>query len=112
MNRVTAAIRKMQDQIQERIDQGLTTAEAVKAAGRQMDMDVAEYCRFQEAKSMAVASGKLSVEEGMAVYNLLGTSVETFNQQPAAVKVMLTKLFAELLEGSHPNHATGEQNVR
>jgi len=97
MNRVTAAYKKMEDQIQQRLADGVTTEQAVAETSENLNMSIGEYCRFQEAKSHAVASGKLSTDEGMTIYNSLGESVETFNGQPVHVKAVLTKIFMELL---------------
>jgi len=97
MNRVAAAYQKMEEQIQKRIADGVTTEQAVAKTNESLNMSINEYCKFQEAKSLAVASGKLSADEGMTIYNSLGESVETFNGQPVHVKAVLTKIFSELL---------------
>ena len=98
MNRVSAAIRRMREQIQERINLGITTERRVESTRQALDMDTGEFVRFQELKSLAVASGKLSAEEGQLVYTLLGNTPEHFNRQDAATKTVLTQLFRELLE--------------
>jgi hypothetical protein len=97
MNRVTSAIARMKDQIAERINLGLTTAAKVKSLHKTLDMDVSEHARFQELKTLAVAEGKLTLEEGQSLYLLLGNSVSVFNKQPVEVKCVLTKIFEELL---------------
>lgn len=63
-----------------------------------LDMSFEEYCKFQELKSLAVASGVLSLEEGQVVYALLGSIPDDFNNADVATKIVLTKLFAQLLE--------------
>ncbi len=65
---------------------------------KSLDMELDEYCRFQQLKSLAVAGEILSIDEGMTIYNYLGESPDTFNHQSLCVKITLTKIFAELLE--------------
>ena len=71
-NRITAAFDQMKDQIADRIAKGLTTAEKVRDLHKTLDMDLAEYVRFQQAKSLAVATGLLTAEEGQSIYACLG----------------------------------------
>ena len=96
-NRVTVAFARMETQINDRIAKGLTTTEKVADTCKVLDMDILEYVKFQEIKSLAVATGKLTLDEGQCVYACLGQSVETFNRQPVHVKSVLTNLFQELL---------------
>ena len=96
-NRITAAFARMKDQIADRIAKGLTTAERVRDLHTTLDMDLAQYVKFQQAKTLAVASGLLTADEGQSVYICLGESVQTFNDQPIHVKSVLTSFFAELL---------------
>jgi len=96
-NRITAAFDQMKAQIADRIAKGLTTAEKVRDLHKTLDMDLTEYVKFQQAKSLSVASGLLTAEEGQSIYACLGESVQTFNDQPIHVKSVLTSLFAELL---------------
>lgn len=98
MNRIEYAIQAMDKQIKERIAAGLTTAAKVKSTGKELDMEPLEYVRFQEYKSLAVADGTLTLEEGMTIYSKLGTTPSTFNKQSVAVKAVLTSLFAQLLQ--------------
>ena len=58
MNRITAAIARMEKQIADRIAKGLTTQEKVDALHATLDMDILEHARFQEMKSLAVAEGQ------------------------------------------------------
>ncbi|MBY0525578.1 MAG: hypothetical protein K2R98_19390 [Gemmataceae bacterium] len=97
MNRITLAIAKMETQIKERVALGMTTATRVKATGKQLDMSIMEHVKFQELKSLAVSNGKLTVEEGVTVFSLLGNTVSVFNRRSVAVKAVLTGLFQELL---------------
>lgn len=96
-NRITAAFARMEAQIADRIANGLTTAEKIAALHGTLDMDLAEYARFQTLKTLAVAQGLLTPDEGQTVYLCLGESVQTFNDQPIHVKSVLTSFFAELL---------------
>ena len=96
-NRVTAAFARMEAQIADRIAKGLTTTEKVADTCKILDMDLSEFVKFQEIKSLAVATGKLTLEEGQTIFSCLGESVETFNRQPVYIKSVLTNLFQELL---------------
>jgi len=97
MNRITAMIEKMKKQVEGRIAGGVVTAEKVAETHKALDMDIVEYCKFQEYKTLAVAEGTLTPEEGQVVYGLLGNTPEHFNGQPVHVKAVLTQLFKELL---------------
>lgn len=96
-NRITDAFAHMKAQIADRITKGLTTAEKVRDVHKTLDMDLGEYAKFQTLKSLAVADGKLTAEEGQSIYVALGETVSVFNDQPIHVKSVLTSLFAELL---------------
>lgn len=96
-NRIVAAVERMEKQIAKRIADGLTTAEKVAGTRAAMDMDFEEYVRFQEIKSLAFATGIITLDEAQTIYSYLGESLETFNNQPVAVKVVLTQFFQELL---------------
>jgi hypothetical protein len=97
MNRITAAIAAKKLDIDGRITARLTTTAKVKEASKTLDMDVMEHAKFQELKTLAVANGLLTVEEGQSVYVMLGTTSSVFNRQHVAVKAVLTGLFQELL---------------
>ena len=92
-NRITIAIAQMTANINAK---GLPKEKIDELSGK-LDMDTGEFCRFQELKSMAVATNQLTTEEGMTIYHELGASPVVFNGRPLAVKACLTKLFAELL---------------
>jgi hypothetical protein len=96
-NRITDAFARMEAQIADRILKGMTTAEKVRDVHKTLDMDLAEYAKFQTVKTLAVAQGLLTSEEGQSIYLCLGECVQTFNDQPVHVKSVLTSLFAELL---------------
>lgn len=61
------------------------------------DMELDEYCRFQTLKSAAVGS-QLTLDEAQTIYGFLGNTPEHFNQQPLAVKWVLTEVYASLLK--------------
>lgn len=88
----------MEKQIAERIASGLTTAEKIAETRKALDMDVSEYCKIQETKSLAVADGTLTLDEGLTIYAALGEVPSHFNGQPVHVKSVITSLFAELLK--------------
>lgn len=98
VNRVEAAINRTIMQVQERLKNGLVTKEKIESLHKSLDMPLDEYCKFQEMKSLAFASGKLSIAEANLIYHYLGTLPDHFNSQSVEVKSVLTKIFAELLE--------------
>ena len=90
MNRITLAITRVECAL-------LEHGHYLDCESSALNMEMGEYCRFQELKSLAVANGVLSVDEGMTVYRLLGELPSVFNSQPYAEKAALTNLFSELL---------------
>ena len=100
MNKITASVARNRKQVYDRIEMGLTTHDRVEAARRTLDMDVSEFCDFQQRKTLAVADGTLTAEEGQTVFALLGTTVSHYNRQPVEVKMTLTGLYKELLQKS------------
>ena len=97
MNRVTNMIANVEKTISERIASGLITAEKVEEQRKTLDLELDEYVRFQEIKSVASMDGTLTLEEAQTVYGYLGTTPDYFAEQSFAVKYVLTKLFQELL---------------
>ena len=93
LNKIDKAIQKMQAQVESK---KLPKARLAEIGGS-LNMEFSEYVRFQNLKSLAVANGILSIEEGNTVYRYLGETLEVFNGQPVAIKAVLTKLFSELL---------------
>jgi hypothetical protein len=110
-NRITAAFARMDAQIADRITTGLTTSEKVRDLHKSLDMDLTEYAKFQTLKTLAVAQGLLTAEEGQSTYVCLGESVQTFNDQPIHIKSVLTSLFAELLKAQIQKRA-GQKKSR
>jgi hypothetical protein len=88
----------MRAQIRRPVAQGITTEGRVEEARKALDTDIVEFIRFQEAKSLAVAEGRLATEEGQPVYPLLGNTPGHFNRQDAATKAVLTRMSREMLE--------------
>ena len=97
MNRVFDAIQRMEKQIADRLATGQTTKSAIDKLHKTLDMSFDEYCKFQELKSLAVANEKITLDEGQYIYMMLGNIPDHFNNQPIAVKVVLTKIYEELL---------------
>jgi len=97
MNRISAMIATATKGIEEKVASGAVTKAQIEKLDRTLDMGADEHARFQEVKSLAVADGTLSHEEGMTLYRLLGPTATNFNEQPLGTKVTLTKLFQELL---------------
>ena len=96
-NRFVRIINQKTFEIQDNIDCGRITAERVKEIHHDLDMPMEEFCQFQEFKSLAVQAELITLSEGMAIYHYLGSIPETFNQQPIAVKAVLSSFFLELL---------------
>ncbi len=99
-NIIERAITAQRQNISERLKDGRTTQDKLNSLSLTMDMEADEFVRFQELKTVAVASNVLTLEEGMTIYRLLGQSPHQFNTRELAVKVTLTELFNELLTGN------------
>jgi len=100
-NRVLAMIARANRAIDEKTAAGLIDATKVEETRLKLDIDIGEYCTFQELKSLAHASGKITFDEAQTVYGLLGHGPDDFNALDCATKATLTKLFAELLNWKH-----------
>ena len=96
-NRITEGIEKMRVQIDQRIKDGLTTADALVKIHKTLDMDFEEHAKFQTLKS-GVMGSLLTTDEAQVLYCYLGETPSVFNGQPVAVKAVLTQVFAELLK--------------
>jgi 2-oxoglutarate dehydrogenase complex dehydrogenase (E1) component-like enzyme len=88
-NRVSAMITRQNENLKDRLAKGLTTQSQVDDLHKNLDMDLSEYARFQEIKSLASVEGTLTLEEAQTVYAYLGTTPDHFNEQP--------KLFSEII---------------
>jgi len=98
MNRVTAAIQNAKTRIAERLEAGIITEDRVAELDKSLNMELGEFCRFQELKSLAHMEGRLTIDEAQSVYSLLGQTPDHFNRQPVEVKSVLTQIFGELLQ--------------
>lgn len=93
LNRITLGI----DKVNKTIADKALTPEKLAALSKTLDMEIGEYCRFQELKSAAMGTS-LTAEEAQTVYGYLGTTPDHFNRQPVAAKYVLTTLFQNLLD--------------
>lgn len=93
MNRILVGI----DRANAAIEKKNLSPEKLASTSKAMDMQLDEYCRFQTLKSAAVGT-KLTLDEAQTIYGFLGNTPEQFNQQPLAVKWVLTEVFASLLK--------------
>lgn len=89
---------QMIETVKEGIRQKHMTGEQKKKLSEQLNMELSEYVRFQELKSLAFAEGRLSLEEANIIYGFLGDIPTTFNSQPVEVKIALTVVFKNLLD--------------
>ena len=96
-NRINAMIAKKIAEIKDRIDTGITTPDRIEEARKGFDMSLDEWTRFQDLKSEAQQAGLITLEEANSIYRYLGSLPDSFNDQPVAVKVVLTSFFNELL---------------
>lgn len=97
MNRIISAVEVQELNIKNRLADGRTNQDNLDRLHKELDAEPMEYVRFQEIKSIAVVDQILTLDEGNTVYQYLGESPGTFNNQSLAVKVTLTELFRELL---------------
>ena len=105
MNRITSAIARTEKQI---VAANLTD-DAAKRLSCNLDLSFEEHFKYQQMKSEMFANGgggseenrhstsPLNLEESQLLYEYLGGTASVFNKRPLVVKVVLTKLFSELL---------------
>ena len=93
MNRITAAIARAQDKVDAAIKAGKDLSKAEEAATLTFD----EHFRFQNLKTDSWLQGKLTQDEAQTLYGFLGNSPQYANDQPLAVRIILTQTFMELL---------------
>ena len=94
MNRILIGI----DRIKAAIESKNFSPEKLAQMSKAMDMELGEYCRFQELKSLASMDGRLTLDEAQTIYGYLGNTLEHFNAQPLAIKYALIDVFATLLK--------------
>jgi hypothetical protein len=63
----------------------------------QLNITAAEHAAWQEAKSLAYASGRIGIFVSNELYRLLGCCCDTFNSQSLATKIVVTKLMSAIL---------------
>jgi len=93
INRVLVSVNAIDDRV---ADCNRSDAELKRLHAR-FDMELDEFCRMQEMKSLAVAQEILTPEEGAYIYHQMGGLPSTFNSRPLAVKVAITQVMAELM---------------
>jgi len=97
-NRIVAKIEAQRLDIENKLNNNLLTPEKIQGTNDALNMPLDEYVVFQDLKSLAVLHNILTVDEGMTIYSYLGEAgPDNFNQSPIEVKIVLTKLFSELL---------------
>jgi len=92
MNRIIIGIEKAKAVIAQN---GLSP-EKLAEASKKMDLELREYCDFQELKSVASQTGVLTLDEATTVYGYLGNTPEHYNNQPIHVKWVLMELLVQL----------------
>ncbi len=98
-NRVLVAIEKTKQALAQRLKDGIITADQIAQMDKNATMELDMYVNFQELKSIAsTGNGPLTLEEGMTIYRFLGESLETYHSQPVEVRVVLLKMYHELLQ--------------
>ena len=90
------------NRIQDAIDNLYNRTVALESAkldalNKSLDIDHADYCAYQDAKSQAQAAGKLSFDEAVTIYAILGSGPEAFNGSNVAEKCIVTQIIGELL---------------
>lgn len=99
MDKIQAAIENMGPALA-KLD--AATLETIERAGRvERGYDLGIY---QQAQAQAFASGLLTKDEAQSLYNILGCgypTVEKFNRQPLAVRIVAMKAVAELMRANN-----------
>jgi len=83
------------DTVEKRLT-GKMTPEELNVASKSLNIDFQDMCEFQEIKSLAVANGILTPQEGSEIYCRVGHSPKTFNNQPFCVKYGITAIIASV----------------
>jgi hypothetical protein len=74
--------------------------EKLEQLSKQLDISFDEHFIWQNKKSELVASGKISLDDGMFLFGVLGSSKEVFNGQSAAVKYVVSQFMLIVLKPS------------
>jgi hypothetical protein len=96
-DRIETALTAMHERINGMLEEGKLTGDKMRELSEGVNMTIEEHGRFQELKS-AVMGIHLSKWEAQTLYHRLGNTVDVFNRQPLATKIVLTQIFAELME--------------
>lgn len=73
--------------------------EAIAGLDKTCVFSMEEYMSLQNLKSAAVAAGIMTVEDGNALYNILGEGgPEKVNKSSLGTRLVLTQVLAELLQ--------------
>jgi hypothetical protein len=88
-------IRKLQETIERTL-----SPERREELSRKLDLGFEEWYAWQNAQALAHAAGRLTVDAAIFIHTCLGGSPSVFNGQSLAVKVLLTKLMAGIMEGN------------
>lgn len=97
-NRVELGIAKLTEVMKKKLAAGEVSQEQIDKLNKSLELDMQEYCMFQEEKSLASMDGRLNLEEAQSVYHYLGECPSTFNAQPFEVKYVLTEVWTSLLK--------------
>lgn len=97
---LNAMIATAEKTMNEKLASGAITQEQIDKTRANLDMSFEEHADFQTRKSLASQDGTMSLDAAQFVYQKLGSNPSVFNAQPLPVKVVLTKLYAELIERS------------
>ena len=100
MNRIATAIAAKSAEINDKLAKGVITQEQIDKTHKGLDLEMDLHANFQEIKSLAVANGMMTVDEGMTIYVALGGTVSVFNRQDIATKVVLMGVYQQLLGAS------------
>jgi len=90
-NRIIKAVTRIKTALENASPDGIAKCEEA------MTIDDIELAHYQQQKSLAVASGALSIDEGMYMYKQMGESASVFNGRPLAVRVAIIQTMGELL---------------
>lgn len=99
-NRIADAIAASEKHIAKQLAEKKITKAKIEEMRAVLNMDCLEHAKFQEHKSLAVATGVLTTDEGMTVYNLLGGTVTVYNRRSLAEKSILYTLYMQMLKAS------------
>ena len=91
-NRIDLGITRIEKQISEK----MLAPEKLAHMHNTFNVSTDEYVIFQELKSAVRVI--LTLEESHTIYGYLGNTAESFNRQPIAVKVAITKTMKEIME--------------